>query len=279
MGRAREAASEDDAGETNMVVSLRRGLDVIRAFRAEDGPLSRQEIVQRTGLPRATASRLIHTLVTLGYLVRRDDIGRYQPGTPLLSLGHALLGALRLRDTARPLMQALADRLDASVALAIGEGLDMLYLEQCAGRDAELRQGIGSLVPMASTAIGRAYLWAVPTPERERLLGRIAAAEGAQAPAVLDVVHRAFDELDERGYCTSLGEWRRGVFGVGAPLVFHEGETVLSLNCGRASLGVNERRFRETAGSELLALLAEIKSILGRSGAESLGFGERWRGV
>ena len=48
------------------VTALGRGLDVLRIFRAEDGPLGNQEIAKRTGLPKPTVSRLTYTRAQLG---------------------------------------------------------------------------------------------------------------------------------------------------------------------------------------------------------------------
>src|ERR1019366_3129270 len=76
------------------VVSLRRSLEILRAFQPDDGPLSRHDIGQRTGLPNTTVARLIHTLLTLGYLSRVGTHGGYRPGPSVLAIGHALIEAL-----------------------------------------------------------------------------------------------------------------------------------------------------------------------------------------
>src|SRR3974377_2353551 len=83
----RQAASGADPGRTG-VVSLQRSLEILRSFQPEDGPLSRHEIAQRTGLPNTTGMRLIHTLVTLGYLSRVGPHRGYRPGPSVLAIGH-----------------------------------------------------------------------------------------------------------------------------------------------------------------------------------------------
>src|SRR5690242_20913069 len=105
------------ATDRSFVVALSRGLDVLRAFRPNDGLLGNQEIAARTGLPKPTVSRLTYTLTKLGYLVHSERLGKYRLGTPVLSLGYAVLGAAGIHQAARPLMQALADSIDASVSL------------------------------------------------------------------------------------------------------------------------------------------------------------------
>jgi len=55
-----------------------------------------QEVVARTGLPKATASRLMHTLTVMGYL-RRIDQGSYVLGEASARSGRAMLDGLRLQ--------------------------------------------------------------------------------------------------------------------------------------------------------------------------------------
>ena len=174
-------------------------------------------------------------------------------------------------------MQRLADSLKASVAIGIGEGLEMLYLEYCAAEEAvPLRLGTGSLIPMATTAIGRAYLWGLPAPARTTAIRQIEQESGDQASLVLDGIQHAFRELDERGFCTSFGAWRREVYAVAAPLMFNNGRDVLALNCGVESLGLSDKFLYETSGPALLGAIKEIKNALGHGGSDDLGFGESW---
>ncbi|MGE4338388.1 MAG: helix-turn-helix domain-containing protein, partial [Pigmentiphaga sp.] len=77
------------------VQSLERGLLLLRELRAANAPLRNQELVSRTGLPKATVSRLLSTLGALGY-VRRSDGGSYVLAQGSSRSGQAMLGALDL---------------------------------------------------------------------------------------------------------------------------------------------------------------------------------------
>ena len=48
--------------------SLERGIEILRAFRPGVDLLGNSELAERTGLPRATVSRLSQTLVNSGLL-------------------------------------------------------------------------------------------------------------------------------------------------------------------------------------------------------------------
>src|SRR5262245_41883184 len=79
-----DAARHVASGKTKdrqFVTALARGLEILRAFIPNDGPLGNGEIAQRTGLPKPTVARLTHTLTRLGYLNYLDRLEKYQLGT------------------------------------------------------------------------------------------------------------------------------------------------------------------------------------------------------
>lgn len=120
----------------------------------------RNLLVRRTGLPKATVSRLTTTLISVGYLRRVGGGRQFELSAGALSIGHAYLEANPVTRIVNPIMQKLADKLDLSVALAIPHHVDMLYIAWRASvKIATLRLGVGSLLPMESTAVGRAYLY------------------------------------------------------------------------------------------------------------------------
>ena len=84
--------SEAHEKDRRFASTLARGLSVLRAFRASDDGLSHMEIVQRTGLPNATVSRLTFTLGELGYLSHAGKNDRYRLGPAALVLGNGCDG-------------------------------------------------------------------------------------------------------------------------------------------------------------------------------------------
>lgn len=77
------------------VQSLERGLLILRELRMANVPVRNQELVSRTGLPKATVSRLLNTLGALNY-VRRTDQGSYVLAQGSAHSGRAMLASLGL---------------------------------------------------------------------------------------------------------------------------------------------------------------------------------------
>ena len=214
--------------------------------------MGNQEITERTGLPKPTVSRLTHTLCRLGYLSYSTRFYTYQLGAGVLALGYAYLTGLDLRDRARPLMQELATETNASVALGSRDRLEMVYVECCRGSGAvTLSLEVGSRVPIATTAMGRALLAALPADERQYLLEHVQRQQPDQADRINAGVEQAVADLAERGYCLSIGGRPRRRC---APIVLPKREGVFALNCGGPSFMLSPAQLTEEIGPKLVRI-------------------------
>src|ERR1700693_299690 len=195
-GRSSEPAPAHDR---KFVTALARGLDVLRAFTPSEGVLGNQEIVTRTGLPKATVSRLTYTLTKLGYLSHIERLGKYQLAPAALSIGYSALAITRCRQLARRHRQDVADLVGASVSLGSRDRLNLIYVEHCRSKAAVmLRLDLGSRIPLATTAMGRALIAALPERERDWLLSHIARREGERWPQIRAGIDRAIKDLATR---------------------------------------------------------------------------------
>ena len=254
-----------DAGrDRHFVTALARGLEILRAFRPGEGPLGNQELAKRTNLPKSTVSRLTSTLTQIGYLIHREDMGRYEPSPAVLSLGYTVLANNRLRALARPMMQDLAESVGHAVAMGARDRLSMVYVEACHSQKVvTLRLEIGSHIPMARTAMGRAFLCALPETEREYLLGHIARQSGDEWPALRAELEAAQRDYGNYGYCLSLGDWQRDVAAVGVPLQDRSSGDLLTLNCGGPGHQLNERDLRDKIAPRLVAIARNVEAMCG----------------
>src|SRR5271167_2315638 len=82
------------------VMSLDRGLAVLRCFDADNPALKASDIAKRCGLSRAAARRFLLTLERIGYVSERD--GRYALRLAVLELGSALLSSTNLDRLLQP---------------------------------------------------------------------------------------------------------------------------------------------------------------------------------
>lgn len=250
--------------DRQFVTALGRGLDVLRIFRAEDGPLGNQEIAKRTGLPKPTVSRLTYTLTQLGYLNYDRKLGVYSLGGGVLALGYVALAHLDVRRVARPMMQELADECGASVGLGARDRLNMLYVENCEGQNiVALRVAAGSRIPLATSAMGRAYLAGLPERERAPLMDQIMRKYPDEKGALVKAIEKAIKDIEKRGFCVGIGDWRKDVNGAGAPLALPNGAGLFALNCGGPAYLLKARDIEESYGPRLVEIAKKVVGSIG----------------
>lgn len=265
--RPRTGADDDaaeGAGGRLFVTALARGLEVLSAFRARDRALGNLELAKRTGLPKPTISRITHTLTQLGYLAYDPRSATYQLGGRTLSLSYVALANLDVRRVARATMERLADVHNLHVALAMRDKLMMLNIETCEGQGLiGLRLATGSRMPVAVTAIGKAYLAAVAEDERKGLMDAIRRQHGEDWPMIVRSVERSMRDVAERGFCVSAGEWRKDINAVGAPVVAPGGSTVYALSIGGPAYLMSPEQLENDYGPAIATAARQISAALG----------------
>lgn len=230
------AAHPMDGEDRNFVTALARGLELLRAFGPDDDFLGNAELSRRTGIPRPTVSRLTYTLASVGYLVYVEGQEKYRIGQGALLPGQRYLSGAGIRDIAQPLMQSLAFATGCTVALAAPDRHDMLYLEVCQPRGAlVMRLTPGSRLPMATSAIGRAWLAGLAPERRVAVVAELERHYGSRWTGVRSKLDRAMREHARRGFSVAHAEWDRSVSGAAAPVRLVDGAEVLSINIGGAS--------------------------------------------
>lgn len=214
------------------VSSLARGISVLAAFSPNRVTMSAGELARATALPKSTITRLSYTLIKLGYLSFREDIGHYQLHPKILTLGYPVLANVDRRHVAAPLMQDLADYSGGTVSLGIRDGLSMILIERSRNRTVKaLPLDIGSRLPLATTAMGRAYFAAARVDERKSILALYRERHSQHFEDIRETLEQSVAEYRQRGYCKAIGSWEHDVNAVGAAVRLSS-ETLAAFNCG-----------------------------------------------
>lgn len=249
--------------DRHFVTALARGLEVLACFRSSDKALGNQDIAQRCQLPKSTVSRLTYTLTKLGYLQAVPGQNQYRLGSATLALGSAMIARMDVRQLARPLMQELADFSQGMVSLGMHDKLHMIYIENCRSQTAlTLSLDVGSRIPLATTAMGRACLAALPDDERAHMLNAIEAVSGAQWPQIAQGIQQAMDEIASLGVCTSFGDWQANVNAIAVAFSPGAGLAPVAINCGGPAFLLKKEFLLEEVRPRLLSLVHNLRSNL-----------------
>ncbi|MEK6202847.1 MAG: IclR family transcriptional regulator [Psychrobacter sp.] len=205
--------SKDD-NDRQFVTALGRGLTLLSAFEHHE-QLSHQQLCQMTKLPKATITRLIHTLMTLGFL-RVTIHGQYQLGSSAVRLSAIAWSRHDLVAAAEPLLRQFASSNEVSVNLATEVEGEMRY-HACCRSPARLSVNlqVGSAVPVARTAIGRAF-YSVSSQARQKVIlsnlqEHLSTEDYNHAQSALSA---AAEHYRTHGYTISDGEFSTDILAV-----------------------------------------------------------------
>lgn len=250
--------------DRHFVTALARGLDVLSVFRPQDRVLGNMELARRSALPKSTVSRLTYTLTKLGYLEQAQDGSGgtgYRLGSRVLALGSTLLQRLDVRALARPLMQELADQSRTMVALGTPDRKSMIYIETCRSQaTVTLRLNVGSRIPMASTAMGRAYLAICSEGERTALMQRFRESDPLRWPLVEKGILSALDTHRRHGCCTSFAEWQGDVNAVAVAFRI-AGQPPLAISCGGLASSTSSDYLLDKVRPRMLQVVERLEQL------------------
>ena len=263
-------ASKKAATDRNFVVALSRGLDVLRAFQPNDGLLGNQEIAARTKLPKPTISRLTYTLTKLGYLTPVPKFEKYQLAPSAMALGYAALANLGVRHLSEPYREEVMRATGGAVAVGGRDRHSMIYFGQSRnGLALGVQLDVGSRVPIATTAMGRAYIWALPPDDRAALLRELRDHYGSRWAKMRDGIERSGETVAKHGFTMSTGDWQNDVAAVGVALRLNDGTGPYAFNCGAPAFRFTEDRLLNDIGPRLVAMVRNIEQALGGMAPQS----------
>lgn len=156
--RARSGRASDAGNAAEKTIRL------IEAAVTPGGPHLLGDIASAAGVPKASAHRILRTLVTNGFLAS-DGAGRYPLGPRLRTLAASVTAsqaAARIDD----LLADLRLHTGQTVHLALRTGPTATYTHKVDSADAvQMASRVGMRVPLHTTAIGKCVLAALAEPE------------------------------------------------------------------------------------------------------------------
>ena len=209
---------------------LGRALSVLDTFSNERPEQTLGAIVRETGLPSATAHRLVNELVAWGGL-ERVGRGRYRVGLRLWQIGSLAPEPRTLRDVALVFLQDLLDVTHEVAHLVVRDGARALYLERLMARpEVQVRSRVARRLPLHATGPGKVLLAHAPEDVVAAVLAgplpRLARNTITDPGALSDVL----GAIRESGYCVSREEMTDGASSVAAPVRGPAGDVVAAIS-------------------------------------------------
>ncbi|MFW8566493.1 IclR family transcriptional regulator [Orrella sp. 11846] len=215
--------------------SLKRGIQILRAFNPGCEFLGNSELAEITGLSKPTISRLTQTLVTTGMLEFDPSQRAYRLSPAVLGLAHTMWTGSTLLTIATPLMTKWSDTHHLNVGLATADGSEMIYLDSIRYLPEISHRRIvrGQKIPMPTTSLGQAYLAVLDNTQRDNLIQLFQKRWMNKWSEISKCLNDAIEKVQSEGYC--YANWLPGVVAVSTPILINQ--SIYALNC---STTINE---------------------------------------
>lgn len=251
-----------DQSEYN-VRAVERALQILSSFDNEHPERGVSEIAQLLGLHKATAHRMMVTLLNYGYLERTADGERYRLGLHVADLGMRVLRRLDLRREARPYMRELVDRFQETCDLGVFNEGEVFYVEVIqSGRALTIASQVGQRLPAHCTASGKAFLAFLPPEEAEAVLARPLKRYTERTICDPEQLRAQLQEIRRLGYSFDDEEHEPGVRAVAAPIRNRQGRVAAALAIVGPVSRIETERFPEL-GEALMTAAAAIARRMG----------------
>jgi IclR family pca regulon transcriptional regulator len=227
---------------------IEKGLRILKLFTPETPSLSLKEITRETRINPTSVFRFVETLIQLGYLKKDPKTKLIRLGTTALTLSNQVIRSFDILQIVKPHIDRLFEKLNVTVDSAVVEDSRLVLLYRRDAQDTLAFRLPVSSPSMHCSALGKAYLSALPEAALRRVLDGLTFAR--RTPHSLTTRAAVLAELRrtrERGYSLNNEEFILGLISVGAPLVNLDGVVIGAASCDvstmQYSLEEAERRF------------------------------------
>jgi IclR family transcriptional regulator, KDG regulon repressor len=238
-----------DPNEYN-VRAVERALQILECFDNEHAERGISEIAQAVELHKATAHRIVTTLVNYGYLERAEDGQKYRLGLELTNLGFKVIHRMDLRREALPYMKQLVEQWDETCDLSVFDRGSILYIEVIRGsRALTVAAAVGQRLPIHCTASGKMFLAHLPPEEQNAILSKPLTSYTEKTVTSPDGVRKEMEIIRNQGYSIDREGFEMGVCAVAAPIYNRRGNVIAALGSPSPSSRMTPERISEMAKS------------------------------
>jgi DNA-binding IclR family transcriptional regulator len=212
------------------ISSLKKGIDILRCFSAENEALTAKEISKKIGVPASTIYRYLDTLLNNGFLAKNSD-SKYRLGFMLLRLGDLVSRGTDFLEIIRPFLIELSDRCEETTMLMVLSGRRALCIaKKETTRLIRLSPQVGLTLPLYAGASSKVLLALQSSSFISDYLSntKIKKLTPFTTPSI-DKLGEEIIEIQKKGYSLCDQDVSIGLTGIAAPILDAKEKVVASL--------------------------------------------------
>jgi DNA-binding IclR family transcriptional regulator len=230
------------------VRAVERALQIMGCFDDEHPERGISEIAQAVNLHKATAYRIVTTLVNYGYLEWAADGQKYRLGLELTNLGFKVIHRMDLRHEALPHMKELVQEWDETCDLSIFDQGKVFYIEVLRGNHAlTISAAVGQQLPAHCTASGKLFLAYLTEPELNAIFEQPLTKYTENTITSPEELRKQLDTFRNQGYAVDYEEYEVGICAMAAPIFNRGGKVIAAIGCPSPTSRMTSERIIEIA--------------------------------
>ena len=201
--------------------SVKKAFAILSAISASKDGLGVSGLAKSLQIAKSTVHGMTSALEELGAVMRDPLTKKYKLGFTLLEIGRSAFSQIDLKTSARPVMENLMEKTQASVFLGILNWGQVTILDIVESRqDLKITATVGSAIPLFAGAVGKVFLASMEKEEAAKIirsngLPRYTVNSTTDQESYL----RELMQVTKNGYAVDDEEYILGVWAVAAPLM------------------------------------------------------------
>jgi IclR family acetate operon transcriptional repressor len=241
--------------------AIDRAARILVGLIESDEYVSLATIIERTGLSKSTAARLLRALERSG-LAQRGPQGGFRPGRVLIEYARRETSVADLAELAAPFLERL--RRDtgetANIAIPLPGGVTRLNEFESA-HPLGAGNWPGVRIPLHASAMGKVFMaFGAAQPP----MGRLARLAPGTITSLPDMLHE-LERVRSEGYATTWEELEEGLCSVAAPVRGSRGTVIAAMSVSAPTVRM-ERPALDRLAVTLMAAADELSARLGFAG-------------
>jgi DNA-binding IclR family transcriptional regulator len=258
--RAGRKQPPTEPGQPDKFNAIQKVCAILRVL-AQRSPLRLTDIADATSLNKATALRILNSLIEEGFVSRVAGAKTYELGQEARVMAVGARRSVDIAELAQPSLLRLSERSADTALLSVRSGVEALYLARSVGSH-PLQPNylqIGSRRPLGVGAGALALLVWLPDAEIEAVI-EVIVPRLAKSPRITPkFLRERIASARKVGHTVLIDAAFPGMGGVGVPVRDDAGEVVAALSIGAASDRIRRRE------AELADMLKKEAQVLARA--------------
>lgn len=222
------------ASDRQGIQSIEVGFRLLHVLASTNRPMMLRDIAKGAAMPAAKAHRYMVSFMRIGIVEQEAGSGRYDLGAYALDLGLSGLGRLDPVRLSGPILEALCEEIQETVALAVwgNHGATIVRIVD-SGSPVTITLRHGTVLSLSKSATGRAFSAFFRSPFLKKLLDEELREAAESSKVAVTTVRRQLEktltEIRAQGLSRATGSLTPGINGFSAPVFDHTGNMVAAI--------------------------------------------------